>query len=57
VRERERGVSGSSEKKAVRKYPVLKSVKGVLAFPGLASFYRKLVPEFAKLAKPLKVLP
>ena len=53
----ERGVSASPDKvKAVRDYPVPKNVKDVTALLGLASFYRKLVPDFAKLAKALTVL-
>ena len=32
---------------AVRQYPVSKNVKDVRAFLGLASFYRRLVPNFA----------
>jgi hypothetical protein len=42
--------------KAVRQYPSPKSVKEVRAFLGLASFYRRLVPNFAEIAKPLTVL-
>ena len=53
----ERGVSASPDKvKALRDYPVPKNVKDVRAFLGLASFYRKLVPDFAKLAKALTIL-
>jgi hypothetical protein len=50
----ERGVSASPDKvKAVQNYPTPKSVRDVRAFLGLASFYRRLVPKFAELAKPL----
>ena len=42
--------------KAVKEYPVSKIVKEVRAFLVVASFYRKLFPDFAKLAKPLKSL-
>jgi hypothetical protein len=42
--------------KAVKQYPVPKNVKDVRAFLGLASFYRKLVPNFAEVAKPLTML-
>jgi hypothetical protein len=53
----EAGVSASPEKvKAVREYPTPRSVKDVRAFLGLASFYRRLVPRFAELAKPLTTL-
>jgi hypothetical protein len=41
---------------AVRQYPVPKNVKDVGAFFGLASFYRRLVPNFAEIAKPLTAL-
>jgi hypothetical protein len=52
-----RGVSASPDKiEAVEQYPTPKSVKDVRAFLGLASFYRRLVPKFAQLAKPLTML-
>jgi hypothetical protein len=41
---------------AARQYPVLKNVKDVRAFLGLASFYRSLVPNFTEIAKPLTAL-
>jgi hypothetical protein len=41
---------------AVRQNPVPKNVKDVRAFLGLASFFRRLVPNFAEIAKPLKAL-
>jgi hypothetical protein len=44
----EKGVSASPDKvKAVRDYPISKSVKEVRAFLGLASFYRRLAQELA----------
>jgi len=47
-------VSASTDKvKAVREYPTPKNVR---AFLGLASFYRRLVPNFAQIAKPLTTL-
>jgi hypothetical protein len=50
------GVTASPDKvKAVRQYPVPKNVK-VRSFLGLASFYRRLVPKFAQIAKPLTQL-
>jgi hypothetical protein len=53
----EQGISASPEKmKAVKQYPTPKSVRDVRAFLGLASFYRRLVPDFAQIAKPLTVL-
>jgi hypothetical protein len=49
----ERGISASPDKvKAVREYPTLKSVQDVRSFLGLASFYRRLVQNFAEAAKP-----
>ena len=39
--------------KALRQYRTLKNVKDVRAFLGLASLYRRLVPNFAEIAKPL----
>jgi hypothetical protein len=37
--------------KAVGEYPTPKNAKDVRAFLGLASFYRRLVPNFAEAAK------
>ena len=45
-----------SQIKTVREYPTPKSVKDVRSFLGLASFYRRLVQNFAKTAKPLTIL-
>jgi len=51
------GVSASPEKvRAVKKYPVPKTVRDVRSFNGLASFYRRLIPNFAEIAKPLTEL-
>ena len=51
------GITASPDKiKAFKQYPTPKGVKDVRAFIGLASFYRRLVPEFAELAKPLTTL-
>jgi hypothetical protein len=53
----EQGVAASPDKiKAVKNYPLPKNVKDVRAFLGLASFYRKLVENFAAEAKPLTEL-
>jgi hypothetical protein len=53
----ENGVSASADKvKAVKKYPTPRSPKEVRAFLGLASFYRRLVSNFAEAAKPLTQL-
>lgn len=49
-----RGIESSPEKvRAVQEYPTPKNVKDVRAFLGLCSFYRRLVPKFADIAKPL----
>jgi len=53
----ENGVSASSDNvEAVKNYPAPKNVRDVRAFLGLAGFYRRLVPDFAALAKPLTSL-
>jgi hypothetical protein len=50
----ENGVTASADKvKAEGKYRTPKNVKDVGAFLGLASFYRRLVPNFAEAAMPL----
>jgi hypothetical protein len=51
------GVKASPDKvKSVRQYQVPKNAKEVTSFLGLASFYRRLVPKFAEIAKPLTQL-
>jgi len=51
------GISVNPEKvKAVEKFPTPKSVKDVRSFVSLCSFYRKFIPFFAKIAKPLNDL-
>jgi hypothetical protein len=53
----EDGISASPDKvKAVRDSPVPKSVKEVRGFLGLASFYRRLIPNFVEVAKSLTIL-
>jgi len=53
----EKGVSTSPDKvKAVRDYPTSKNVKDIRAFLGLASFYGRLVQDFATISKPLTEL-
>jgi len=50
----EKVVSASPNKiKAMRNYPILKNVKDFRAYLGLASFYRRLIQEFATVGKPL----
>jgi hypothetical protein len=51
------GLTASPDKVlAIRKYPVPKNAKEVRSFLGLASFYRRLVPGFAEIAKPMTQL-
>ena len=51
------GIRASPDKtKAVRNFPVPKNVREVRSFLGLASFYRRLVPKFAQIAKPMSEL-
>jgi hypothetical protein len=53
----EQGVAASTDKiEAVKKFPVPRNTRDVRAFICLASFYRRLVPEFAETAKPLTQL-
>ena len=53
----EEGVSASPDKmKAVRNNPTPKIVRDVRAYLGLASFYRRLIQDFAAVAKPLTEL-
>jgi len=53
----EQGVSASPVKiKAVRNYPTTKSSKDVRTHLGLVSFHRRLIADFATVAKPLTEL-
>jgi hypothetical protein len=53
-----RGIEASPDKvKTVQNFPIPRSVKDVRSFLGLASFYGRLVPHFADIAKPLTQLP
>jgi hypothetical protein len=54
----ENGISPSPEKvKAVQNYPTPKNVRDVRAFLGLASFYRRSVPDFAHSEGPDRLNP
>ena len=51
------GIRASTYKtKAVKNFPIPKNVKEVRSFLGLASIYRRLVPKFAHIAKPMSEL-
>jgi hypothetical protein len=39
--------------KAIKEYPIPKTVRDIRAFLGLAGYYRRYVQNFANLAKPL----
>ena len=52
-----KGVSPNPEKiDKIRDWPVLKDPKEVYSFIGLASYYRRFIPDFAKWAGPLHTL-
>ena len=51
------GITASPDKvKAVRQYPIPRNVKDVRSYLGLVSFYRRLIPKFPEIAKPLTEL-
>ena len=51
---REDGVKMEKEKvQGVIEWPVLRSVKDMQKFLGLANYYKQFVKDFAKIAKPL----
>ena len=51
------GIGPNPEKvEAVERFPIPTSVKGVRQFLGLASYYRRFIPSFAKIAAPLHAL-
>lgn len=51
------GIAPNPDKvRAVQDFPVPTSVKGVRQFLGLASYYRRFMPGFAKIAAPLHAL-
>lgn len=53
----ENGVQPNPEKtKAVSEFPIPQSPKDIKSFLGLVSYYRRFIPDFAKLAKPLTCL-
>ena len=42
--------------RAIEEYPIPKTVRDIRAFIGLAGYYRRHVPNFAEMAKPLTSL-
>ena len=51
------GVKPNPEKtKAVSEFPTPQSAKDIKSFLGLVSYYRRFIPEFSKIAKPLTSL-
>jgi hypothetical protein len=51
------GISASPDKvKAVRDYPDLRNFQDIRELLGLASYYRRIVPGFAEVAKPIAEL-
>ncbi|XP_047025498.1 uncharacterized protein LOC124634121, partial [Helicoverpa zea] len=51
------GVQPNPEKiKAITEFPIPKSPKDIKSFLGLVSYYRRFIPDFSKLAKPLTSL-
>jgi len=42
--------------KAIQEWPVPKNVRDIRSFHGLASFYRRFVPNFSTIASPLNEL-
>ena len=51
------GVAADPKKiEAVRNYPVPTNIKTLRSFLGLASYYRRFIPNFARVARPLHTL-
>ncbi|CAB3257647.1 unnamed protein product [Arctia plantaginis] len=51
------GVKPNPEKiKAIIEFPIPKCAKDIKSFLGLVSYYRRFIPDFSKLAKPLTSL-
>ena len=50
----DQGIQTDPEKnKAITDWPVPHTVKEIISFLGLCSYYRRFVPDFATLARPL----
>ena len=51
------GVRPDPEKvKAIKNFPIPKNTTDVKSFLGLTGYYRKFIPQFSKIAKPLTEL-
>lgn len=50
----EKGVQPNDEKiKVIKSFPIPKTQKEIKSFLGLVGYYRKFIPDFAKLTKPM----
>ncbi|XP_044572124.1 uncharacterized protein LOC123257372, partial [Drosophila ananassae] len=50
------GIKPNPQKiEAIQKFPIPKTQKEIKSFLGLCGFYRKFIPDFAKIAKPMTV--
>jgi len=50
------GIRPNKDKiKAIEQFPIPKSSKEIKSFLGLCGYYRKFIPDFAKIAKPMTV--
>lgn len=48
------GIKANPKKlSAIEKFPIPKTVKEIQSFLGLTGYYRKFIPDYAKIAKPL----
>jgi len=47
---------GPEKFKAIKNFPILKNTTDVKSFLGLAGYYRKSIPQFSRIAKPLTEL-
>ncbi len=45
-----------SKIKAIKEYPIPKSINDIKKFLGLSGFYRKLLPNFSELVAPLIII-
>lgn len=43
----------SKNVETIKKYPIPKSIKEIQSFLGLTVYYRKFIPNYSKIAKPM----